>query len=123
MKLSFIGLGAMGLPMAKALLDASYDIEAFDISTGQMNAFRALGGKIATSARYTATGADVLLLMVLNAEQVETLLFEQDCLAALADNATIIVLSTLPPTYIQDLTRRLDTFSISLIDAPVSGGV
>ncbi len=122
-KVSFIGLGAMGLPMATSLVKANYNVTAFDLNPNSLKRFQTVGGLTADSAFEAATDADVLILMVLNAEQIDSVLFEQKLITTLASNAIIIVCSTVAPTYVQDLVKKLSVSAHQLIDAPVSGGV
>ena len=63
MKIGFIGLGNMGLPMAINLLKAGHEVTGFDLVQGQIDAFAKAGGKVAKSANATADGADVAISM------------------------------------------------------------
>ena len=65
----FVGLGAMGLPMALNLLKAGYSVRGFDLNPAALAALGEAGGTGAASAAEAATGADTLVLMVVNAAQ------------------------------------------------------
>lgn len=127
-KIGFIGLGAMGHGMAASLLRAGYSVRGFDVYEPAIDRFLSNEGKAerATSAAEAVRGADVVFLMVQNAAQVDSLLFGTGGAAeALAQGAIVILSSTVPPSYTKALEKRLNQLGkdISLIDAPVSGGV
>jgi 3-hydroxyisobutyrate dehydrogenase len=123
MKIAFVGLGAMGLPMATALVEAHYSVTAFDMNPNRLEHFQALGGLTQTSVQEAARAANVLILMVVNAQQVDSVLFEQDALSVLAKNAVVVVSSTVAPDYAKALGASLRAREFQFIDAPVSGGV
>lgn len=122
-KVAFIGLGAMGLPMATALIKAEYNVTGFDVKPVNLSRFSSVNGHIATSVKEAALSADVLMLMVVNAAQVDDVLFEQDAVSVLAQNATVIVSSTVAPDYAETLGNTLRALNLHFVDAPVSGGV
>lgn len=122
-KLAFIGLGAMGLPMAKALLDADYDVTGFDVKPANLSKFSGANGQIASSVKEAALSADILMLMVVNAQQVDDVLFAQDAVSVLAQNAAVVVGSTVAPDYAETLGETLRALNLHFVDAPVSGGV
>lgn len=115
--------------MAASLLRAGYDVEGFDVYQPSMDKFLGNPGKatVGKSASETVRGADVALLMVQNASQAEDILFGENDAAAhnLAEGAVVILSSTVPPSFTRTLDTRLKSLGrgISLIDAPVSGGV
>jgi len=122
-KLAFIGLGAMGLPMAKALLDADYDVTGFDVKPANLSKFSGANGQIASSVKEAALSADILMLMVVSAQQVDDVLFAQDAVSVLAQNAAVVVGSTVAPDYAETLGETLRALNLHFVDAPVSGGV
>jgi 3-hydroxyisobutyrate dehydrogenase len=76
-----------------------------------------------SSAAEAAEGADVLILMVLNAEQVESVLFgEEGAAAQLSAGGVVMVCSTVPPAFARLTAERLYALDLEMIDAPVSGG-
>jgi 3-hydroxyisobutyrate dehydrogenase len=122
-KIAFVGLGAMGLPMASALVEAGYGVTGFDLNPASLARFQALGGKVAASMQAAARAADVLILMVVNIQQVNDVLFEQDTLSVLAEDAVVIVSSTIAPDDAEAVADKLSAVKLQLVDAPVSGGV
>ena len=79
----FAGLGSMGLPMATNLVARGFAVRGFDIKPAAMDTLAEAGGTRASAAADAAHGADVLILMVVNAAQAEAVLFEGGALAAL----------------------------------------
>lgn len=127
LNLGFIGLGAMGLGMAQSLLRAGFSVNGYDISAAQLERFAVAGGASCPSPATAAVGADVLIIMVLNGEQADSVLFGPDgaapVLAAQGDSQPVVMLcSTVSPAYVRGLAAQLDALGVSLVDAPVSGG-
>ncbi|WP_089942516.1 NAD(P)-dependent oxidoreductase [Candidatus Entotheonella palauensis] len=123
-RLAFIGLGAMGGPMASRLAASGYTVTGYDIQAAAMERLRQAGGKTASNAAEAAADADLLITIVASAEQVEEVLFgDTGALTTLTADSTIMVCSTVPPDYMQTLGQRLQTRGYELLDAPVSGGV
>ena len=75
MRIGFIGLGAMGAPMALNLVKAGHQVRGFDVRTGATDALVSEGGSAASSAADAARDADLLWLMVVSGEQAEAVLF------------------------------------------------
>jgi L-threonate 2-dehydrogenase len=121
--LAFIGLGAMGRPMARALLGGGHAVRGFDLNPAALDELRSHGGVPCQTAAVAAEGADALLLMVVNAEQAEQVLFQDGAAHALGSGKLVILMATCPPDKVKALGLRLDAMGIDLLDAPVSGGV
>ena len=122
--LAFVGLGAMGAPMAKSLLSANFDLRVFDVREENAQPLVEMGATGAGSPREAAENAEALVLMVVNAEQAEAALFgENGAAEALAPDAAVVVMSTVGPEPIRELDGRLSERRLRLLDAPVSGGV
>ncbi|MBL8289018.1 MAG: NAD(P)-binding domain-containing protein, partial [Rubrivivax sp.] len=83
MRIAFVGLGAMGAPMALNLVKAGHDVRGFDVRPGAADALAAAGGHAAASAAEAAREADLLWLMVVSGAQAEAVLFEAGAAAAL----------------------------------------
>ena len=122
-RLAFVGLGAMGLPMAENLVKQQYSVTGFDVRQEPLTALGAAGGASAATVSEAATGADVLMVMVLNADQAEAVLFEAGGLDALKPDGCVIVMSTCSPERISAMAERVEASGRQFVDAPVSGGV
>ena len=121
-KIAFAGLGSMGLPMATNLVKRGFEVHGCDISSKSLEAFSAIGGKATANAVEAATGKDVLLLMVVNAAQAETVLFGTGAIDALSENAVVCLMATCPPNAVEKIATRVEATGRRFVDAPVSGG-
>jgi L-threonate 2-dehydrogenase len=119
----FIGLGAMGLPMAKNLAGRGFSVRGFDMRPQVVEALTQAGGQPAASVAEAATGADALVLMVVNAAQAEAILFTDGALAALPGNGVVILMATCPPSAVEAIATRVLAAGRRFLDAPVSGGI
>ncbi|HXF61103.1 MAG TPA: L-threonate dehydrogenase [Caldilineaceae bacterium] len=120
----FVGLGAMGLGMARSLLRAGFTVHGYDLSAAALEALAAAGGRPVASAAEAARAATVLVIMVLNEGQAEDVLFGAGKAAAsLPSGAVVLLCSTVSPAFVRSAAHRLAALNIDLLDAPVSGGV
>lgn len=132
---AFLGLGAMGRPMALNLARGGYLVHGFDVVPAAVARFArdALGlpsdsgGAVAFDSHAgpaaAADDAGALVLMVVNARQAETVLFEQGALAALRPGALVVLMATCAPPAVEAIAARVAASGRHLVDAPVSGGV
>ncbi len=118
-KLGYIGLGNMGAPMAKRLVDWPGGVTVFDVRTEAMTPLAEAGATLADSLADVAA-ADIISVTVLNDEQVRDVVGE---LAAHAKPGTVIAIhSTISPDTAVELAEQLRPQGIHIVDAPVSGG-
>ncbi|MFI5001586.1 MAG: L-threonate dehydrogenase [Reyranellales bacterium] len=121
--IAFVGLGSMGLGMAKNLLKGGHKVVGVDPSAAAREAFTAAGGTTAASPAAAAATADVVIVAVVNAQQVETVLFgEGGAVAALRKGGLVMQCATCPAAFIRRLAERLASGGHELLDAPMSGG-
>jgi 3-hydroxyisobutyrate dehydrogenase len=121
-RITFIGAGAIGLPMAIRAATAG-EITVVDTSDERLSLARE-AGLLTASKLVDAPAADVAIIMVATAEQLEGVVLGDAGLAAHMDeNAIMIVMSTVGPEAIRSLQSKLAEKSPQLIDAPVTGGV
>ena len=121
--IAFIGLGAMGSEMAATLVKKQLRVVGYDVRREAVAQLEANGGHGADSPGAAARNADMLVLMVVNADQAEEALFAKGALEALAPSATVIVTCTCAPGRVEVMAARVEKTGRSFIDAPVSGGV
>ncbi len=118
-KLGYIGLGNMGAPMAKRLVEWPGGLTVYDVRTEAMTPLAEVGATLADSVADVAA-ADIISVTVLNDEQVREVIGE---LAAHAKPGTAIAIhSTISPETAFDLAEQLQPKGIHIVDAPVSGG-
>lgn len=121
---AFVGLGQMGRPMSGHLAKAGYRIRAFDASPDQLAAVAAeIGATPCASASDAAQGADALITMLPDGRVVREVLLNAGAAAALPKGSTVIDMSSSDPVGTRTLGDKLAGQGLTLIDAPVSGGV
>ncbi|GAA3839756.1 2-hydroxy-3-oxopropionate reductase [Brevibacterium ammoniilyticum] len=121
--IAFIGLGIMGLPMAKNLVDAGFTVRGFNRTPAKAEELAAAGGQAARTIAEAVDGADVIVTMVPDSPDVEAVLTGDDgILSAAQPGATWIDFSTIRPDVAKELAARAREAGIRPLDAPVSGG-
>ncbi|MDX1374758.1 MAG: NAD(P)-dependent oxidoreductase [Burkholderiales bacterium] len=121
---AFIGLGQMGRPMSGHLARAGHRIRAFDASPGTLAAVAAeIGATACASAAEAAQGADALITMLPDGKVVREVLLDDGAAAALPKTAIAIDMSSSDPVGTRSLGEALAARGVTLVDAPVSGGV
>jgi 3-hydroxyisobutyrate dehydrogenase len=122
--LGYIGLGIMGAPMAKNLIDAGYPLVVWNRTAGKAEPLIEAGATLADSpADIAARGASVIFLNVTDTPDVEAVLFGDHGVASAAKPGTIVVdHSTISPDATRAFAKRLAEQQVDLVDAPVSGG-
>lgn len=122
MNVGFIGLGIMGRPMAAHLVEAGHLVHLHDV-VGVPADLRKSGGVACGSAREAATRSDVIIIMVPDTPDVETVLFGENGVAAgLSPGKIVIDMSSISPIATRDFARRINELGCDYLDAPVSGG-
>lgn len=121
--IAFIGLGAMGGAMAETLVKKQYRVNGYDPRPEAVARLDSHGGKGAASAEEAARGVDIIVLMVVNADQAEHALFDAMALEASKPSATVVLCSTCAPDRVEAIARRVEKTGRHFVDAPVSGGV
>jgi 3-hydroxyisobutyrate dehydrogenase len=137
----FVGLGNMGIPMSRRLAGAGYHVRGFDTSADARANFAGLGAQApgsatpVTEAGAVGDGADAVILMLPDSDIVERVLLgrlaadadagnaDGGLLARLAPGTTIIDMSSSDPARTRLLAGPVGAAAMTLIDAPVSGGV
>ena len=120
---AFIGLGAMGLPMALNLVAAGHTVRGFDVNPASVQSLAQQNAEACETAAQAAQDADVLILMVVNASQAEQVLFADGALAALRPGATVVLMATCAAAQVRQIASRVTEAGHGFVDAPVSGGI
>ena len=118
-----IGLGAMGLGMATSLRRAGYAVHVCDIRPEVAQAFADEGGTACADPAELAKACEVIVSVVVNAAQTESLLFGDDGAAdAMRAGSLFVMCSTVDPNWSAALEQRLADRGLLYLDAPISGG-
>ena len=119
---AWIGLGAIGTPMARTAAAAGFPVTAFDLNPAAREAVADVATP-AASAREAAQGADVVVVMVATPAQLDSVLVGEGGIAAVLTGATtLLIMSTVGPAAIEQTLTALKGITSHLVDAPVSGG-
>ncbi|MGA9162342.1 MAG: NAD(P)-binding domain-containing protein [Actinomycetota bacterium] len=122
-RVGFIGLGVMGAPMARHLLEAGFPLTVHSRSTPPVDALVAEGAARASTPNEVASVSDVVVTMLPDTPDVERVLFGD---AGVAEGATpgslVIDMSTIDPLATRRFAERLAANDVAMLDAPVSGG-
>lgn len=123
MTIGFIGLGAMGAPLATRLLDAGHALVVHTRRRDSAAALVARGAEWVATPRELAGRVDTVVTMLPGPREVESVVHGDDgLLAGLASGATLIDMTTNAPSTVRALGAELARGGVTLLDAPVSGG-
>ncbi|MEZ8883844.1 MULTISPECIES: L-threonate dehydrogenase [Vibrio] len=118
-----IGLGSMGMGAAKSCVRAGLDVYGFDLNPQALENLGEYGAKaVSTSAVEFADKLDSVLVLVVNAAQVNTVLFKTGLAAALRPNTPVMVSATISAEDAKQIEAQLAEHDLVMLDAPVSGG-
>jgi 2-hydroxy-3-oxopropionate reductase len=120
----FIGLGIMGRPMAKNLMDAGYELVVHNRSPEKAEELAEEGNATAAgSPREVAEACDVVITMLPDSPDVEAVVAgEGGVLESIRDGALLVDMSTISPVVTEELSEKVREKGASMLDAPVSGG-
>ncbi|RJT03311.1 NAD(P)-dependent oxidoreductase [Halococcus sp. IIIV-5B] len=119
----FVGLGIMGGPMAKNLVDAGYDVVGYNRSDEPVAELEAYGGEGADSLEEVTERADVVITCLPDSPVVEEIVRgEEGVLNGLEDGMVVVDMSTISPTVTEELAEEIRAESAAMLDAPISGG-
>lgn len=123
MPVGVIGLGAMGAGMAGSLRRAGYGVHVYDVRPEASTRFAADGGVACASPAEVAARCEVVVSVVVNAQQTETVLFgDGGAAAALRPGSLFVMCSTVDPGWSIAMEARLGAMGLLYLDAPISGG-
>src|SRR3977135_1841458 len=122
-RVAVIGLGSMGFGMAMSLKRAGFEVTGCDVSAEAVARIVTEGGKGAKTPAEAAKDADIVVSVVVNAAQTETILFGKDGVAeTLAKGAVFVSSATMDPDVARRLAKQLEATGRHYLDAPISGG-
>jgi 2-hydroxy-3-oxopropionate reductase len=122
MKVAFLGIGLMGFPMARNILQARFELTAWNRAPGKAEALTAFGGKVAPTALDAARDADIVITMLSDGTAVSDVLHSLSVAAALNRGAVFIDMSSIKPSEAKTHADLLSGYGVAALDAPVSGG-
>jgi 2-hydroxy-3-oxopropionate reductase len=122
-KIGFIGLGIMGLPMAKNLIKADYPLIAYDLNEKPLQELTQAGAQKATSNADVTANCDIIITMLPNSPDVQKAVHDPEGIAQGAKEGQILIdMSSIAPLVSQEIAKKLAEKKVEMLDAPVSGG-
>ncbi|HJQ30190.1 MAG TPA: 2-hydroxy-3-oxopropionate reductase [Rubrobacter sp.] len=122
-KVGFIGLGIMGKPMAKNLLEAGHELVVYNRTREKAEELASERATVADSPKEVAEQSDIIITMLPDSPQVEEVLTGHNgVLEGIREGALIVDMSTISPVVTEELSKKAEEQGASMLDAPVSGG-
>ncbi len=122
-RIAIIGLGSMGMGIARAMLRAGHTVSGCDVNADALRTFSASGGKAYSTPKKAVEDADIVTIVVVNAAQTETVLYGPDgAVNAMSPRSVIISSATIAPKEAKSFAGRAAELNLLYLDAPISGG-
>jgi 2-hydroxy-3-oxopropionate reductase len=122
-KVGFIGLGIMGKPMARNLMEAEYELTVYNRSPEKAQELGKEGASVAASPREVAEKSDIVITMLPDSPDVRNVVAGEDgVLEGIREGALLVDMSTISPVVTKELAAEVKEKGASMLDAPVSGG-
>ncbi|MEG3755543.1 L-threonate dehydrogenase [Psychromonas arctica] len=121
--IGIIGLGSMGMGAAKSCINAGLDVYGIDLNEAALATLSDAGAKaVSTNALDFSQQLDAVLVLVVNAKQVNTVLFKTGLAASLKPKTVVMVSATISADDAKQIEQQLNSYDLIMLDAPVSGG-
>ena len=122
-KIGFIGVGIMGKPMSKNLIDSGYKLLVYDINEEVLNEVVEYGAEKSSSPRNVAKNTDIIITMLPNSPHVKNVVLgENGVIEGVKKGQILIDMSSIAPLVSQGVAKELEKKGVEMLDAPVSGG-
>jgi 2-hydroxy-3-oxopropionate reductase len=122
-RIGFIGVGIMGKPMARNLINAGYQLVVHDVNREAVQELVATGAGEALSPKEASESADAIITMLPDDDIVEQVVTGKDgAVEGMNRGAILVDMSTISPTTARGIAEKLETNGMEMLDAPVSGG-
>jgi len=123
-RIGFVGLGMMGLPMAKNLVEAGYTVTVFDLDAGAIEEAQRFGASPASTGAEVAAQSDIIITMVPDSPHVEAAIAGNGgIIEGIRAESVVIEMSTILPETGKRMAELLAEKGADFVDAPVTGGV
>ena len=123
-RIGFVGLGMMGLPMAKNLVEAGYTVTVFDLDAGAIEEAQGFGASPASTGAEVAAQSDIIITMVPDSPHVEAAIAGNGgIIEGIRAESVVIEMSTILPETGKRMAELLSEKGADFVDAPVTGGV
>jgi len=123
MRIGFIGLGIMGRPMALNLIKAGFSVTVYNRTAAKCKPLVDAGAVSVNSPREVAQSSDVVITIVSDTPDVESVLFGENGISSGLREAQIVIdMSSISPSATQRYAEQLREQKVEMLDAPVTGG-
>ena len=122
LRIAVLGIGMMGLPMARRLSEAGHQVHAWNRTRAKAEPLTQWGVTVHSSPADAVKDADVAISLLENGPVVGQVLFEQRTAQAMRPGALFIDMASIQPSEARDHAARLGELGVAHLDAPVSGG-
>ena len=120
--IGFIGIGLMGLPMAKNIVKSGYELTAYNRSKEKLKSLKESGAKVADSVGNLVSKSQVIITMLTDDKAVDEVISSKEFISNLKPGTTVIDMSSTKPITAIKHANNLKLKNINFLDAPVSGG-
>ncbi|WP_439588813.1 NAD(P)-dependent oxidoreductase [Hydrogenophaga sp.] len=121
-RVAVLGIGMMGLPIARRLCEAGCEVSAWNRSRAKADRLTPFGARVADQPAEAVSQADVVITLLEDGEVVEDVLFHQGTMKGLRPGTLVVDMSSIQPRQARDHAARLSAMGVGHLDAPVSGG-
>lgn len=122
-KVGFIGLGDMGIYMSHNLMKAGYPVNGYDMNEARVQQFAANGGQACGSSAEVAKNSDIVFIMVLNGDQVKTVMYgEHGLMESIRPDTKIIITATIGDKPMAEVAQKALKQQVQVVDCAVTGG-
>ena len=122
-KVGFVGLGIMGKPMAKNLMEAGYELVLYNRTLEKAEELAEDGAEVAVDPREVAENSDIIVTMLPDSPDVRNVVAGEDgVLEGIKEGVLLVDMSTISPVVTEELAAAVKEKGASMLDAPVSGG-
>ena len=122
-RIGFIGLGIMGRPMARHLVDAGYEVTVWNRTQSKASELVEAGARLGSSPRDVAARNDLIITIVADTPDVRQVILGPDGVLEGAPRGSVVVdMSTISPVATREIAQALSARGVEMLDAPVSGG-
>ncbi|MBT3254872.1 MAG: 2-hydroxy-3-oxopropionate reductase [Deltaproteobacteria bacterium] len=122
-QIGIIGVGIMGEPMAKNLIDAGFEVTAYDVNREAVDRVAAYGGNPASSPKEAAASKDLVVTMLPDDRIVlEAVMGKNGAMEGMSRGTILVDMSTVSPATSKKIAETLESKGMEMLDAPVSGG-
>ncbi|MEI6661483.1 MAG: NAD(P)-dependent oxidoreductase, partial [Comamonadaceae bacterium] len=122
MRVAVLGLGLMGLPMARRLCQAGLEVHVWNRTISKAEVLLPLGATVHLTPAMAVAQANLTITMLEHGGVVESVVFEHGVAQAMRKDSLLVDMSSIEPAQAKDHAKRLQALNIRYLDAPVSGG-